>query len=205
MPRPKNCIMPRTLTCWLWLGIAWRHIWLSTTVIVCRGANEFRCGDGETTSFHQHARCQADGRGPSVCGDERLPVLGNDRALHNEPVVTPPIRVEYGLNIKLGMRVRLAHGTTFIDSCPVSIGDDTLIEPNCSFYSGSHPIDPALRNGLRGPEDGRRITIGQNCWIGGGSIIVPGVAVGRGCVIDRGSVVTKVRIIVSEANESILT
>jgi len=60
-----------------------------------------------------------------------------------------------------------------------------------SFYSGTHPLDPALRNGLVGPELGKPITIGEDCWIGGNAVILPGVTIGRGSTIGAGSVVTK--------------
>jgi maltose O-acetyltransferase len=35
------------------------------------------------------------------------------------------------------------------------------------------------------------ITIGDDCWIGGNSVICPGITIGKGCVIGAGSVVTK--------------
>lgn len=66
-----------------------------------------------------------------------------------------------------------------------------MIGPNCSFYSGTHPLDPTLRSGTRGPESGKPITIGEDCWLGGNSIILPGVTIGKGSTVGAGSVVTK--------------
>lgn len=63
--------------------------------------------------------------------------------------------------------------------------------PNASFYSGTHPLDPFLRNGTKGPESGKPITIGEDCWLGGNVTIVPGVTLGRGVTVGAGSVVTK--------------
>lgn len=80
---------------------------------------------------------------------------------------------------------------TFIDSLPITIGTRTLIGPGCSFYSGTHPVDPFLRNGLQGPEMGKPIVIGEDCWLGGNVIVLPGVTIGRGSTIGAGSVVTK--------------
>jgi acetyltransferase-like isoleucine patch superfamily enzyme len=67
-----------------------------------------------------------------------------------------------------------------------------MIGPNVSLYSSTHPIDPDLRNGTKGPELGGHITIGEDCWIGGNVTILPNVTIGNGCTIGAASVVTKV-------------
>ncbi|KAI8179106.1 galactoside O-acetyltransferase [Colletotrichum sp. SAR 10_65] len=55
----------------------------------------------------------------------------------------------------------------------------------------AHPLDPVLRNGTRGPEYGKPIKIGPDCWFGGNCIVLPGVNIGRGVTVGAGSVVTK--------------
>jgi len=60
-----------------------------------------------------------------------------------------------------------------------------------SFYSGTHPLDPAVRDGTRGPELGKEIHIGEDCWIAGNVSILPGITIGKGSVVGAGSVVTK--------------
>ncbi|GAB7339946.1 hypothetical protein MBLNU457_6463t1 [Dothideomycetes sp. NU457] len=115
-----------------------------------------------------------------------------DEALFSDdPIVEPPIYFDYGTNIILGANVFLNTNTTIIDTCKVTIGARTMFGPSVSLYSGCHPLDPELRNGLRGPEMGREIRVGEDCWIGGGAILLPGVEVGRGSVVGAGSVVTK--------------
>lgn len=79
----------------------------------------------------------------------------------------------------------------FIDTCTISIGARTLVGPNCSFYSASHPLDPNIRNGTRGPEAGKPITIEEDCWLGGNFVVLPGVTIGKGSTVGAGSVVTK--------------
>lgn len=66
-------------------------------------------------------------------------------------------------------------------------------------FSGTHPLNPAIRNGTRGPEMGGRITIGDDCWFGGSVCVLPGVTIGRGVTVGAGSVVTKVRTAFSES------
>ena len=115
------------------------------------------------------------------------------KVLAKEPWVFSPIAADYGFNIFLGDGVQINFNSTFIDTCPIRIGARTLVGPNCSFYSGTHPLDPAVRNGMDGPELGKEINIGEDCWLGGNVIVLPGVTIGKGSTIGAGSVVTKVR------------
>jgi acetyltransferase-like isoleucine patch superfamily enzyme len=80
-----------------------------------------------------------------------------------------------------------------IDTSPITIGSRTLFGPNVHLYSGGHPLDPELRNGTLGPEFGKPVSIGEDCWIGGNVTILPGVTIGNGSTVGAGSVVTKVR------------
>lgn len=112
----------------------------------------------------------------------------------DDPWVMGPIRMDYGYNLILGANVNINSNCTFVDTCPIYIGSRTLVAPNVSFYSGTHPLDPVVRNGTRGPETGEEIVVGDDCWIGGNAVIFPGVKLGRGVVIGAGSVVTKVRL-----------
>lgn len=99
--------------------------------------------------------------------------------------------MDYGYNVKLGKNVFVNFNSVFLDTCLITIGDRTLVGPNVSFYSGTHPLDPVLRNGTKGPEFGKEVHVGEDCWIGGNVIILPGITIGRGSVVGAGSVVTK--------------
>lgn len=92
---------------------------------------------------------------------------------------------------RLGDNVFVNRNSTWVDTCPITVGARTLIGPNCSFYSGTHPLDPTVRNGTRGPESGKPINIGEDCWLGGNVIVLPGVIIGKGSTVGAGSVVTK--------------
>ena len=122
----------------------------------------------------------------------QLPDPEQDNALFEEdPWVESPVYIDYGTNVRLGSNVQLNSGCTILDTCLVSIGSRTLVGPHVSFYSGTHPLDPQLRNGTRGPEAGKAIHVGEDCWFGGGAIVLPGVTIGRGSTVGAGSVVTK--------------
>ncbi|EEP75965.1 nodulation protein L [Uncinocarpus reesii 1704] len=129
--------------------------------------------------------------------DERpLPPLAedpevDDQLFEDEPWVEAPIRVDYGFNVKVGNGVFINFNCVIIDTCLVTIGARTLVGPNVYIYSGTHPLDPALRNGTKGPELGKEVHIGEDCWIGGNVVILPGVTIGKGVTIGAGSVVTK--------------
>ena len=62
------------------------------------------------------------------------------------------------------------------------------IGPNVTLCTTGHPIHPAHRM------DGMYsfpITIGDNVWIGGNVMVLPGVTIGENSVIGAGSVVTR--------------
>jgi acetyltransferase-like isoleucine patch superfamily enzyme len=103
----------------------------------------------------------------------------------------PPIRIDFGTNVKLGEWTFINSNCTIVDTCLVSIGARTMLAPNVSLYSGTHPLDPEVRDGLNGPELGKEIWIEEDCWIGGNAIILPGVRIGKGSTVGAGSVVTK--------------
>ncbi len=78
---------------------------------------------------------------------------------------------------------------TFLDVCPIEIGDNCMFGPNVQLYTAEHPLQAAKRNS--GMESGKRIIIGNNVWIGGGAIVLPGVTLGDNVVVAAGAVVTK--------------
>ena len=75
-----------------------------------------------------------------------------------------------------------------LDSAKVEIGSNVLFGPNVHLYTATHPIDAIERRSI---DFSKPITIGNDCWIGGNAIILPGVKIGNGCTIGAGSVVTK--------------
>lgn len=106
--------------------------------------------------------------------------------------VETPFTCDYGYNITIGHHVVIGRNCTINDAGEVKIGDNCVLGPNVSIFTTSLPIDPKIRQGGQGPQVGCAITIEQDCWIGGGAIILPGRSVGRGSTVGAGSVVTRV-------------
>ena len=103
-------------------------------------------------------------------------------------VVCPPFHCDHGHGIRLGRDIYINAGCTFLDGGWITIGDRTLIGPAVQIYTPHHPLDYIERR--TGSEYSRPVTIGTDCWIGGGTIICPGVTIGDRTVIGAGSVVT---------------
>ena len=81
------------------------------------------------------------------------------------------------------------HNCVILDCAKVTFGKNVFVAPNCGFYTAGHPIDVEQRN--KSLEFAKPITVGDNVWIGGNVVVLPGVTIGSNTVIGAGSVVTK--------------
>lgn len=103
--------------------------------------------------------------------------------------IEAPFHCDYGYNIEVGENFFANYNLTVLDVGLVRIGNNAQIAPNVSIYTAGHPVHPESRNS--GYEYGIAITIGDNVWIGGNVVIMPGVTIGDNVVIGAGSIVTK--------------
>jgi maltose O-acetyltransferase len=103
--------------------------------------------------------------------------------------IRPPLYVDYGSNISIGARSFANFGLTALDVAPIVIGEDAQIGPHVQLLTPTHPVEPGPRRDKW--EAALPITIGDNVWLGGGVIVLPGVTIGDDTVVGAGSVVTK--------------
>ena len=104
-------------------------------------------------------------------------------------VINPHFTCDLGCNIHIGDDFFANYNCTILDMGVVTIGDHCMLGPNVSIYAAGHPSSYIYRQ--KGYGFAVDVTIGNNVWIGGSSIILPGVVIGDNSVIGAGSVVTK--------------
>ena len=105
------------------------------------------------------------------------------------PYVEPNFFCGFGFNIEVGDYFFANNNCNFVDPGKITIGDYVFLGPSVSLFTAHHPIDTEMRNKML--EYAAPITIGDNVWIGGHTVVVPGVTIGSNVVIGAGSVVIK--------------
>lgn len=103
--------------------------------------------------------------------------------------IEPDFYCDYGSNIYLGEKFYANHHCIMLDAADIRIGDRVLLGPGVHIYTTTHPLDAVAR--ASGLELIAPISIGADCWLGGGVIVMPGVTIGAGSVIGAGSLVTR--------------
>lgn len=103
--------------------------------------------------------------------------------------IEAPFHCDYGYNIEVGENFFANYNLVILDVGKVKIGKNVQFAPNVAIYTAGHPVHPDSRNS--GYEYGIDITIGDNVWLGGNTVVMPGVHIGNNVVIGGGSVATK--------------
>ena len=90
--------------------------------------------------------------------------------------IEPPFHSNWGgKHCHFGKNVYANFNLTLVDDTHIYIGDYTMIGPNVTVATAGHPILPELRQ--KGYQYNFPVTIGKNCWIGAGAVIVPGITI----------------------------
>ncbi len=110
--------------------------------------------------------------------------------------IETPFFCDYGENISIGENTFVNTNCMFLDNNKISIGQNGLIGPYVQIYTATHPLKASERiiknaDGASYVTSAKPVNIGDNVWIGGNSVIFPGVTIGNNVTIGAGSVVTK--------------
>jgi maltose O-acetyltransferase len=157
-----------------------------------RAGDLYLADDPEIAAMGARARrlCALFNRAGADEDADRREILGQLLGvLGPETEVRPPFSCDFGSNISMGARCFANFGLVVLDVAPVTIGDDVQIGPNVQILTPTHPLDAELRRAKW--EAAEPIAIGDNVWLGGGAIVLPGVSIGADTVIGAGAVVTR--------------
>jgi maltose O-acetyltransferase len=140
-----------------------------------------------TKSQSLQRRCNATIVGETA---ERAPLLADWLGAFGKGcALKAPFYADYGYNIFLGDDVFFNYGCVLLDFCAIRVGDRTQIGPMVQILTADHPRDAAARDA--GFEFGKPVTIGRKVWVGGGALILPGLAIADDAIIGAGAVVTR--------------
>ncbi|MGR5178180.1 sugar O-acetyltransferase [Vibrio parahaemolyticus] len=101
--------------------------------------------------------------------------------------VQAPFTCEFGKTITIGDETFINMNVVMLDGAAISIGNNVLIGPSVQFYTAAHSLD--YRSRRRWETFCKPITIEDDVWIGGNSVINQGVTIGARSVIAANSVV----------------
>ena len=123
---------------------------------------------------------------PEVRRDLLAELLGH---VGGGTTIRSDFRCDYGYQISIGAYCFVNWGGVFLDVGRITIGDHVQLGPNVQLLTATHPLEPGPRR--EGWEGSEPISIGDNAWLGGGAIVLPGVTIGADTVVGAGAVVTR--------------
>ncbi len=147
-------------------------------------------GDAELVAERKHCERLQNAFNAEPDGDVRARMLADWlAAFGSDSEIRPPFYCDYGVHIRAGRNLFMNFDCVLLDCAEIVLGDDVQIGPAVQIYTATHPLDPDVRRS--GLEAAKPVHIGDNVWIGGAAVILPGVTIGDDAVIGAGSVVTR--------------
>lgn len=104
-------------------------------------------------------------------------------------IVKPAFRCDYGWNIRIGSDCFINYDCVLLDCNRIEIGNEVQLGPGVHIYTATHPLDAGSRRS--GLEYALPVHVEDGVWLGGGSIVCPGVRIGENTVVGAGSVVLR--------------
>ncbi|WP_394751197.1 sugar O-acetyltransferase [Spongiimicrobium salis] len=129
--------------------------------------------------------------------EERERILRDLLSFKGEGIwIESPFFCDYGAHISIGENTFVNVNCMFLDDNTIRIGKNGLIGPYVQIYTADHPLkaeDRIRKNNGKSSyiTSARPVVIGDNVWIGGNTVICPGITIGNNVTIGAGSVVTK--------------
>lgn len=115
--------------------------------------------------------------------------LGSVGSIGQGVIVEAPFTCHYGYNIHLGEDVMISENCLFVDDCVIRVGAHTWIGPNVRVLSSAAHESMQERKGSQSRYQGLPVTIEEDCYVGAGCTIYPGVHLGRGAYVAPGEIV----------------
>ena len=112
--------------------------------------------------------------------------VGRNVRIYSSAKFTGVGELEFGDDVHIGPAVVIATARP----AKINIGSCVDIGPGAMILSGSHEID-SVGEHIAGRGIAKPVTVGEGCWIGARSVILPGVELPRKTIVAAGAVVTK--------------
>ncbi len=107
-----------------------------------------------------------------------------------------PVFFHYGSHTEIGDSFFANYNLTIQDDAKVTIGNYVSFGPNVTIVTPSHPILPMERRAMLNEQGipvhccfAKPVTIGNDVWFGANVTVTGGVTIGNNCIIGAGSVV----------------
>lgn len=131
------------------------------------------------------------GKGARICKRTRIDVLPFNRFyLGRKSTIEDFCTINNGVGkISIGDNTRIGIGSVLIG--PVSIGDDVRLAQNVVVTALNHNYQDVSKPISEQGVNTEQVYIGDETWIGANAVILPGIFIGKHCIVAAGSIVTR--------------
>lgn len=117
------------------------------------------------------------------CGALMFDKCGKNVNIEHNAFVASGKGIEIGNNSGIGLNCRIAG--------PLTMGDDIMMAPGVTIVTQNHEVSDLSVPMRLQTAPKKKVTIGNDVWIGTNAVIMPGITIGNGVIIGAGAVVTK--------------